>query len=111
MTSKLKPGQRSAQTQRVMVADSVLGPARALPPITLIRLWRAAAADTAAMARPAPAKRVEETPMGRLMVCCLCCPFVALCCPFVALCCPRNWAAAAALALVQVLLGVAASAS
>src|SRR6266581_2826728 len=107
MTSKLKPGQPSAQTQLVLAEDWVPAPARALPPIILIRLWPVVEADTAAMARPAPAKRVEETPMGRLMVCCLCCPFVALCCPLVALCCPRNWAAAAALALVPVPLGVA----
>src|SRR5947208_8656728 len=104
MTSKLKPGQPSAQTQLVLAEDWVPAPARALPPITLIRLWRGAAADTAAMARPAPAKRAAETLMGRLMVFCLWIPFVALCCP-------RNWAAAAAPAPAPVLLGAAASAS
>src|SRR5437773_3763669 len=101
MTSKLKPGQPSAQTQLVLAEEWVPAPARALPPITLIRLWRGAAADTAAMARPAPAKRAAETLMGRLMVFCLWIPCVALWGPW-------NRAAAAALALVPVLLGVAA---
>src|SRR6266568_1405870 len=96
MVSKLKPGQRSAQTQGVMAEDWVPVPARALPPFILIHLWRVAAAATAAMARPAPARRVEETPMGRLVVCCFCRP--------------RNWAAAAALAPAQALLGAVASA-